>query len=263
MQLTGPLAIAASLVVAGAAAGSLQPELVIVTHRHGDRSPVDYLPLNPNNKRWNLPPGMLTGKGMAELHELGGDLKTRYSALAGTNYTRERIYVRSTNFDRTLMSAQSLLSALFPLGTGPLDERGAPALPSRQQPVPVHSVRKSNDRLLHAYGDGVCPRYDELRRELEDGKEWKAEEKAHAGLLHHVGRRTGLNRTIPLRDIFLVADPLICDHAHGFPLMPLFTPAQLRTLQQVRPAPPLPLPAADPAIRAAQLIHHQDDVRNP
>lgn len=253
MQPTGTLLAVASLLVAGAA-GELRRELVIVTHRHGDRSPVDYLPANPNNKLWNLPPGMLTGKGMAELHELGKDLKARYGDLAGTNYTRVRTYVRSTNFDRTLMSAQSLLSALYPLGSGPLDEAGAPALPSRQQPVPVHSVRKSNDRLLHAYGDGICPRYDGLRRTQEGGKVWKDEEKAHADLLAHVGAWTGLNRTIPLRDIFLVADPLICDHAHGYPLMKPFTPAQLQTLQEVRPArlpspsSPTPHPPLDPRL---------------
>ena len=34
--------------------------------------------------------------------------------LISANYTRDEVYVRSTDFDRTLMSALSLLSGLFP-----------------------------------------------------------------------------------------------------------------------------------------------------
>ena len=50
-------------------------------------------------------------------YQLGRLIKHRYTVenqLIYPNYTRDEIYVRSTDSDRTLMSVLSQLSALFP-----------------------------------------------------------------------------------------------------------------------------------------------------
>jgi len=58
-----------------------------------------------------------TQAGVRQLYQLGRLIKQRYTVehqLVHTNYTRDEVYVRSTDYDRTLMSALSLLSGLFP-----------------------------------------------------------------------------------------------------------------------------------------------------
>ncbi len=52
---------------------------------------------------------MLTPTGMQQLYNVGKNVRSRYvdaMGLLSHNYTREDLYVRSTNYDRTLMSAQ-------------------------------------------------------------------------------------------------------------------------------------------------------------
>ena len=55
--------------------------------------------------------------GTQQHFQLGRLIRKRYTVehqLISPNYTRDEVYVRSTDFDRTLMSALSQLSGLFP-----------------------------------------------------------------------------------------------------------------------------------------------------
>jgi len=126
-------------------------EFVALVHRHGDRSPVSFLPTSLNNGYWKEGPGQLTAIGVSMLHKLGVSLRERYvtnTSLFPGFYSRRHVYVRSTDVDRTLMSAESLLEGLFPAGTGPDNANGEPALPNDLQPVPIHTVRPDEDPLL-------------------------------------------------------------------------------------------------------------------
>jgi len=77
--------------------------------------------------------GQLTIAGIEQHHRLGKFIRNRYQSLLSPNYTASEIVVRSTDVDRTLMSAQSNLVGLYPVIDPPIDK-----VPI--QPIPIHTV---------------------------------------------------------------------------------------------------------------------------
>eukprot|EP00731_Ephydatia_muelleri_P021393 Em0013g1120a len=127
-----------------------QLELVTVVYRHGDRTPIRTWPTDPygSESSWLQGYGQLTIRGMGQQSFLGELFYNRY--ISGTypgflnaNYTRTQLYIRSTDVDRTLMSAEAQLSALFYPSEA---ERFNVSLP--WQPIPVHTVPMSADIVM-------------------------------------------------------------------------------------------------------------------
>ena len=105
---------------------------------------------------------------------LGANLRKHYIEdlkFFPENYNPDWIRVRSTDYNRTIMSAQSQLFGLFPLTNGPeissnisknlllppypnlqtkefIESLGNKALPQRFQPIPIHVKKQKNDYLL-------------------------------------------------------------------------------------------------------------------
>lgn len=69
---------------------------------------------------------------------MGSYVRQRYGAYLSESYSPDEVYVRSTDVDRTLMSAESHLAGLFPPTA---DQLWNPSIP--WQPIPVHTVPKS------------------------------------------------------------------------------------------------------------------------
>mmetsp|Transcript_1180 Transcript_1180/g.2853 ORF Transcript_1180/g.2853 Transcript_1180/m.2853 type:complete len:424 (-) Transcript_1180:2542-3813(-) len=150
-------------------------EVVFVTEvsRHGARSPTTYFDWD-NDGRWVQGPGELTPLGMRQHYLIGYELRNRYilqTPLLSSNFSTEEIYVRSTDYNRTLQSAYSQLQGLYPDGTGPSlhelslqstavppihvynlssieQSLGTSALPSFLQALPVHTDSNSRNLLL-------------------------------------------------------------------------------------------------------------------
>ncbi|HVT62082.1 MAG TPA: histidine phosphatase family protein, partial [Legionellaceae bacterium] len=98
--------------------------------RHGDRTPL--IPSSAMEKIWPQGPGQLTPKGMYQAYELGKILRQHYVDeyhLLPKQYDSKIMTVRSSNMKRTMMSAQSILFGLYPLGTGPTLHGSTKALP--------------------------------------------------------------------------------------------------------------------------------------
>lgn len=119
--------------------------------RHGDRTPLIELP--NVDFQWDQGLGQLTAEGMEQEYKLGLEFRKLYveqHQLLPKNYQAGTMYVRSTDYDRTLMSAQSLLMGLYPHGTGPsTSEDATPALPNAFQPIPIYSAPAQYDDIIN------------------------------------------------------------------------------------------------------------------
>ncbi len=130
--------------------------------RHGDRTPITTFPLDPvKPSEWpngylifsrklsffisiKFSYGQLTPIGIEQQHYLGAFIRKRYQTLLSPNYTASEIIVRSTDVDRTLMSAQANLVGLYP--TLNVTTHGVPI-----QPVPIHTVSVNSDFVCHIF----------------------------------------------------------------------------------------------------------------
>ncbi|XP_045435247.1 prostatic acid phosphatase isoform X5 [Pipistrellus kuhlii] len=122
--------------------GAKELKFVTLVFRHGDRSPIDTFPNDPiKETSWPQGFGQLTQMGMEQHYELGEYIRKRYGKFLNESYKHQQVYVRSTDIDRTLMSAMTNLAALFPPDGISLWN---PNLP--WQPIPVHTVPLMEDR---------------------------------------------------------------------------------------------------------------------
>jgi acid phosphatase len=127
-----------------------KPVFVVEIIRHGDRTPIT--PIPSVDYVWKEGLGQLTAEGMQQEFQLGVALRKRYiqqDHLLPEHYEYNTLYVRSTDYARTLMSAQSLLAGLYPPGTGPYpSQESSPALPHAIQPIPIFSAPARYDDVI-------------------------------------------------------------------------------------------------------------------
>ncbi|KAI5126009.1 prostatic acid phosphatase isoform X3 [Manis pentadactyla] len=195
----------------GAAARDLR--FVTVVFRHGDRSPIETFPNDPiKESSWPQGFGQLTQLGMEQHYELGQYLRRRYGKFLNESYKHEQVYIRSTDVDRTLMSALANLAALFPPeGISVWN----PNLP--WQPIPVHTVPVSEDQLLYLPFRN-CPRFQELEKETLKSKEFQKRLHPYKDFIETLPKLSGYHG----QDLFgiwsRVYDPLFCEGVHNFTL---------------------------------------------
>lgn len=184
-------------------------ELVSVVFRHGGRSPVAPLPINPfPHATWPQGFGQLLVNGTRQEYHLGELLKERYiinQTFLAPNYTRVQVYVRSTDYDRTLMSAEAQLAAWFPPGPNQTFNATIP-----WQPIPVHTVPQEEDNLLRAYGVN-CPQYAALREADKHSPEYLQKEEENQEFFKELENETGLN-PVNLSNIWRIQDILFVGH---------------------------------------------------
>ncbi|XP_049643532.1 testicular acid phosphatase [Suncus etruscus] len=203
---------------------------VALVFRHGDRAPLASYPTDPHkndeSRLWPRGLGQLTREGVRQQLALGRFLRRRYQNFLAPEFRREEVYVRSTDFDRTLESAQANLAGLFP-------ESGPGRPESAWRPIPVHTVPASEDKLLR-FPTRNCPRYRELLREATDASDYQTALDGWTDFLTRLENFTGLHLVgEPLRKAWKVLDTLICQQAHGLSLPPWASLDVMRTLAQI------------------------------
>lgn len=83
----------------------------------------------------------MTRLGIEQSYHLGQLIRRRYASFLPVGYSANEFYIRSSDRNRTLMTAQVILAGMFPrLGMNYTDQIN---------PIPVHSVPFENDRVTH------------------------------------------------------------------------------------------------------------------
>lgn len=188
--------------------------------RHGDRTPSSSLPTAPYD--WPEGLGELTAIGMKQEFELGKKFREYYiieQKLLPESYQPSTLYVRSSNFNRTLMSAQSVLLGLYPIGAGPKLSNNQYALPKGFQPIPIHTINVDQDDLLVAH-DTKRAEFDNLVMQLiYNSQEWQDKNKQ----LNSKFKQWSEKLNIPihnLTDVFPIGDNLYIRQLHHAPMPP-------------------------------------------
>lgn len=206
--------------------------------RHGARGPIGEYTFEDGLWPWGL--GQLTPTG-ARMHYLNGyQFRRRYIVqhqLFGPFYDPEEVYIRSTDVNRTLMSAQSQLYGLFPDGpslrTPELNVTAVPpiqienlynithglgqsALLKNYQPLPIYTEQKQLDHLLQGYSGAVCPRMNEILAEVANQTEYKTREKSYVDNFQaELMQLTGTNYSFVNGGY--VGDTMLCNQYEGYP----------------------------------------------
>lgn len=159
-------------------------------YRHGDRSPAATYPTDPYDESyWPVVWGGLTTLGMQQHFALGKWLRHRYgNILLSEHYTPNEIYIRSTDIDRAIQSAESNLAGLYP----PHDDQiWNPEL--LWQPIPVHSVPAADDWLVLGT---TCPVYNAASQSLDTTREFLKVHNYSESMIQYINEHSGLD--IPL-----------------------------------------------------------------
>jgi hypothetical protein len=198
--------------------GNDKKELVLthILFRHGDRSPVAGYPSDPyKESEWPQGFGQLTTEGMNQQFELGKYLRHRYIEgqpyrLIDERYNRYQIEVRSTDFDRTLMSAYSNLAGFFPPNGSQMWNKDLD-----WQPIPVHTLPKHVDFLLNT--DVKCPKYDEEVEKVYESEPIKQEERENKLFYEFIDNVTGTYHE-SIKNVWDIYDTVFCEHTHHLKL---------------------------------------------
>ncbi|VDM22945.1 unnamed protein product [Wuchereria bancrofti] len=188
--------------------------------RHGDRSPIQSCKGYPiKTQHWPHGKGQLTAEGMAQQVKLGKIIYNRYVDslnFLSPYYDAQQIYVRSTDVNRTLMSAIANFIGFY--NNPSQNERIGIDFPNSTEwprgfvAVPIHTVADETDYIGNP--DANCARQEWLSKILQRTPEWKNLTKNYMEVLKEL--ETICEQSIPLTDVWFCVDTFYCEKIHAF-----------------------------------------------
>ncbi|EFO19840.2 hypothetical protein LOAG_08653 [Loa loa] len=204
------------------------PELLFVhiLWRHGDRGPLVMYPNDPYNESvWPNGRGELTEIGMRQLFKVGKRFYQQYinctPPFLSKNYHNKEIYVRSTDFNRTITSAMAVLAGMFPNGISGKDYPKESDWPHGWIPIPVHTVEFKHDRTGNPFHH--CIRAELLEKEGYQSNDFREITAKYQDLLAYLSNMTGYKRLQPDERFSFLLDTLIVERFHNLKLPEWFT----------------------------------------
>ncbi|XP_035533545.1 lysosomal acid phosphatase-like [Morone saxatilis] len=125
------------------------------------------------------------------------------------------------------MSAEANLAGLYPPTGQQIFE---PIL--KWQPIPVHTVPQSEERLL-SYPLGDCPRYKQLMNESKHTEEYLKVKAKYQDTIELLRIKTGLNET-NVDSAWSVYDILFCESRHNMSAPDWVTPDVMEKLRVLK-----------------------------
>ncbi|EZA53020.1 hypothetical protein DMN91_002944 [Ooceraea biroi] len=201
-----------AIVIANCAKPDLK--LVNVVFRHGDRTPNSDREMFPNDPHLNYsfyPTGLgqLTLNGKKREYKLGQVLRKRYNTFLGSLYRPRIVVARSSDFDRTKMSLQLVLAALFPpKGIQQWDRL------LNWQPIPTSYIPRVDDNLFLT---DECPQYLNEYNRVLNLPQIKAKINGFSDFMSDLTRLTGKKIETTL-DMFLLYHTFVAESSLGLSL---------------------------------------------
>ncbi|XP_015436984.1 PREDICTED: venom acid phosphatase Acph-1-like [Dufourea novaeangliae] len=169
----------------------LRVELLQVLLRHGERTPreKELWPNDPYSvstyEPWGL--GQMTNLGKMREYRIGEMLRERYDKFLGSIYHPSDVYARSTDLDRTKMSLQLVLAALYPPNSPQIWNVNMPWMP-----IPMHYMPEKVDNLMKP---DFSPIYLGALKKVRKSEEVLKKVSVYKDLFKFLSETTGLNIT--------------------------------------------------------------------
>ena len=212
---------------------------VIETCRHGARAPID--DYSWDTGYWSQGYGELTQEGMRQQYLNGMEFRRRYiteQQVLPPSFNHSLLYVRSTDLNRTIMTAESQLVGLYPVGpslssvameskavppfnvsnlTNILAGLGTQALPNYFQPIPVHVVNQDYDHMLRGYAGATCPYINVIALEVQQSNYYQYLVDNYTEYLQKRVQQV-FQQDVDFTDAGWFGDAIICERFHGYPM---------------------------------------------
>ncbi|GMS98177.1 hypothetical protein PENTCL1PPCAC_20352, partial [Pristionchus entomophagus] len=192
--------------------------------RHGDRAAEAAVPGREqfSEDAWTFGGGgygELSPEGMSMHFNLGRRIRQRYMVdkqFLSSAYNAKEIYVRSTDYNRTLISAYSNVAGMYsgfgvPGKNFPTKD-AVPDWPANYVPIPVHTVDVNTDFVGHP--NSPCPRQDQIHALVKQSDEYLSymNDPQVSQVLKYLSEETGKKQTID--NVYFTQDPIYCEGLH-------------------------------------------------
>ncbi|TMS35928.1 hypothetical protein L596_003216 [Steinernema carpocapsae] len=143
---------------------------------------------------------------MQQHYQLGKLLRNRYiderPGFLEPRYKSKQVYIQSTDYNRTLISAMSNLAGMFPTGVPGTEYPDSSEWPSNWTPIPVHTVKFDTDFVGNMWA--VCPRKTELDKFIQSSAEYQRVVNENKEFFKFLSNKTGM--PVTMYDMYTLYD---------------------------------------------------------